>query len=96
MLEYLVEVWVGGAGQRWSAQTLTVTAASPDGARCEVAERLGLDPAAWQGADPPLELRVPAANPVPEKFSLAWYARRQVQGLEPDRQSARHHAVDVA
>ena len=96
MLEYLVEVWVGGGGQRWSAQTMTVLAASPDGARCEVAERLGLDPAAWLGTDPALELRVPAANPVAEEFSLAWYARRQARGLEQDRQSAPHRALDVA
>ncbi len=96
MLEYIVEVWVGGAGQRWSAQTMSVMAPSPDGARYEVAERLGLDPAAWLGADPPLELRVPAANPVPEKFSLAWYARRQARGQEQDRQSAPHRALDVA
>lgn len=96
MLEFLVEVWVGGGGQRWSAQSMTVTAASPDGARHEVAERLGLDPAAWQGVDPAVELRVPAANPVPEQFSLAWYARRQAREPEQERTSAPHRDQDVA
>lgn len=96
MLEYLVEVWVGGGEQRWSAQTMSVMAASPDAARREVAERLGLLPAAWLGPDPPLELRVPAASPVPEKFSLAWYARRQARVLGSDRQPVGHGALDVA